>query len=65
MTVGGDFNCVIAKTDFTGHFNYSRALKELGFDLVDMWAVATERGIYTHYWIREHSFVYTAQSKSN
>jgi exonuclease III len=63
--VGRDFKCVLAKTDCTGHFNYSRALNELGFDLVDVWAAAPERGIYTHCWIREHSFVYTTQSKSN
>ena len=51
VIVGGDFNCIFAKMDSTGHFNYSRALNELvrGFDLVDMWASAHERGIYKHY----------------
>jgi hypothetical protein len=51
MIIGGDFNCVLAKTDCTGHLNYSRALDEIvrGFDLVDIWATAPERGIYTHY----------------
>jgi hypothetical protein len=40
MIVGGDFNCVLAKTDCTVHFSQSRALNELvrGFDLVDNWA---------------------------
>ena len=48
---GGDFNCVLAKADVTGHFNFSRALNTLvkGYDLVDMWATAPERGVYTHY----------------
>jgi endonuclease/exonuclease/phosphatase family metal-dependent hydrolase len=51
MIVGGDVNCVLARTDCTGHFNYSRALNDLlrGCDLVDAWATAPERGIYTHY----------------
>ena len=51
MIVGGDFKCVITKTDVTGNFNYSRALNELVkvFDLVDMWATAPKRGVYTHY----------------
>jgi hypothetical protein len=51
MIVGGDFNCVLAKTDVTGHFNYSLTVNELvqGFDLVDMWATIPERGIYTYY----------------
>jgi hypothetical protein len=39
------------KTDATGHFNFSRALNTLisGYDLVDMWAPGTGRGVYTHY----------------
>jgi hypothetical protein len=51
MILGGDFNCVLAKPDCTGHFNFSRALNTLvrGFDLVDMWDAAPERGFYTHY----------------
>jgi len=51
IILGGDFNCVLAKTDCTGHFNYSRALNALirGFDFVDMWEAAPERAIYTHY----------------
>jgi len=51
MIVGGDFKCAITKTDLTSNFNYSRALNELVhvFDLVDMWATAPERGVYTHY----------------
>lgn len=50
MIVGG-INCVLARTDCTGHFNYSRALNDLirDCDLVDVWATAPERGIYTHY----------------
>jgi hypothetical protein len=48
---GGDFNFVLAKADVTGHFNFSRALNTLvkGYDLVDMWATAPDRGVYTHY----------------
>jgi hypothetical protein len=51
MILGGDFNCVLAKTDCTGHFNFSRVLNALvkGFDLVDMWEATLERGVYTHY----------------
>jgi exonuclease III len=51
MLLGGDFNCVLAKTDCTGNFNYSRALHTLirGFDLIDMWEPAAEIKIYTHY----------------
>jgi exonuclease III len=34
----GDFNCVLAKADVTGHINFSRALNTLvkGRNLVDM-----------------------------
>jgi exonuclease III len=28
MLIGGDFKCVLTKTDCTGNFNYSRALQE-------------------------------------
>jgi exonuclease III len=51
MLIGGDFNCVLAKTDCTGNFNYSRALHALirGLDLIDMWETAPERRIFTHY----------------
>jgi hypothetical protein len=51
MIVGEDVNCVLARTDCTGHFNYSGALNDLlrGCDLIDVWATAPERGIYTHY----------------
>ena len=51
LIMGGNYNCVLAKTDVTGHFNFSRALNTLisGYDLVDMWAPATGRGVYTHY----------------
>jgi exonuclease III len=28
LLVGGDFNCVLANIDATGHPNYSRALQE-------------------------------------
>jgi len=51
MILGRDFNCVLAKPDCTGHFNFSRALNALvrDFDLVDMWDAAPERGVYTHY----------------
>jgi len=51
MIIGGDFICALTKKDCTGHFNYSRDLNYLirGFDLIDMWEAAPERGIYTHY----------------
>jgi endonuclease/exonuclease/phosphatase family metal-dependent hydrolase len=51
LIIGVDFNCVLEKTDATGHFNYSRALNTLisDYDLVHMWASATGRGVYTHY----------------
>ena len=51
MIVGGYFNCVLARTDVTDHLNYSLTLNELVqvFDLVDMWATAPKRGVYTHY----------------
>jgi exonuclease III len=41
MIVGGDFNCILNKTDSTDHFNYTRALDGLvrGLDLQDMWQV--------------------------
>ena len=29
MFVGGDFNCILNKSDTTGHFNYSKALDGL------------------------------------
>ena len=49
--MGRDYNCVFAKTDATGHFNLTIALNTLisGYDLVDMLATATGRGVYTHY----------------
>ena len=51
MLIGGDFNCVLVKTDCTGNFNYSRALHALirCLDLIDMWETAPERRILTHY----------------
>jgi exonuclease III len=51
MILGGDFNCVLAKSDCTGQYNYSRALNALvtGYALTDMWEENPERGIYTHY----------------
>ena len=51
MTAGGDFNYVLVKTDVTGHLNYCRALNEIvqRIDLVDTWATAPERGVYTNY----------------
>jgi exonuclease III len=38
VILGGDFNCVLAKADVTGHFKFSRALNRLvkGYDLVDV-----------------------------
>jgi hypothetical protein len=51
VILGGDFNYVLAKEDVTGHFNFSRALNTLvkGYNLVDMWTTAPDRGVYTHY----------------
>jgi exonuclease III len=51
VILGGDFNCVLAKADVTGHFNFSRALNTLvkGYNLVDMWTTAPDRGVYAHY----------------
>jgi endonuclease/exonuclease/phosphatase family metal-dependent hydrolase len=51
MIIGGDFNCVLSKTDGKGHFNYNRTLDNLvrGFGLMDTWATAPERGVFTHY----------------
>jgi exonuclease III len=51
VILGGDFNCVLAKADVTGHLNFSRALNSLvkGYNLVDMWTTAPERGVYTYY----------------
>jgi exonuclease III len=45
MIMGGDYNCVLAKTDATGHFNFSRSMNTLisGYNLVDMWAPAMGR----------------------
>jgi hypothetical protein len=49
MILGGDFNCVLSKSDCTGQFNNSRALNALvsGYALIDM--RNPERGIYIHY----------------
>jgi hypothetical protein len=51
MVLGGDFNCVLAKSDCMGQFNYSCALNVLvtGYALTDMWEASPEHGIYTHY----------------
>jgi hypothetical protein len=51
VILGGDFNCVLAKADVTGHFNFSRSLNTLvkGNNLVDMWTTTPDRGVYTHY----------------
>jgi hypothetical protein len=41
----------MAKADVTGPFNFSRALKTpvKGYDLVDIWTTAPDRGVYTYY----------------
>jgi hypothetical protein len=51
MIVGGEFNCVLNKSDSTGHFNYSKALDSLvrGFDLHDMRRADPLRTHFTHY----------------
>jgi hypothetical protein len=38
---GGDFNCVLAKADVTGHFNFSRALNTLVNDMI--WSTCGHR----------------------
>jgi len=51
MLIGGDFKCVLAKTDCTGNLSYCCALHSLisGVDLIDMWETAPERRNFTHY----------------
>jgi len=51
MIVGGDFNCILNKSDTTGHFNYSKALDGLvrGLGLQDMCQAEPSRKIVTHY----------------
>jgi endonuclease/exonuclease/phosphatase family metal-dependent hydrolase len=50
MIMGGDFNCILNKSDTTGYFNYSKALdglvRELG--LQDMWQADPSSKIFTH-----------------
>jgi exonuclease III len=48
---GGDFNCVLDKSDTTGHFNYSRSLAQLiqGLTLRDAWETNPAIHAYTHY----------------
>jgi exonuclease III len=51
MIISGDFNCVIATSNTTGHYNHSRALAELihGFALKDTWQQNPTNPTYTHY----------------
>ena len=51
MIIGGDFNCVIATSDTTGHYNHSHALAELihGFTLKDTWQQNPTNPTYTHH----------------
>jgi len=51
MIIGGDFNCVIATSDTTGHYYHSRALAELihGFALKDTWQQNPTNPTYIHY----------------
>jgi hypothetical protein len=51
MIIGGDFNCVIATSDTTGHYNNSRAIAEMihGFALKDTWQQNPTKPTYTHY----------------
>ena len=50
IILGGDFNCVLEKTDSTGIYNYSQALAEQvrGFKLQDSWQGDPSRKVYTH-----------------
>ena len=49
--LGGDFNCILEKTDSTGIHNYGQALAELiqGFKLQDSWQGNPSRKAYIHY----------------
>jgi hypothetical protein len=49
--IGGDFSCVLHPTDTTGHFNTSRALKEIisGLTLHDTWEQNPSQPMYTHH----------------
>jgi hypothetical protein len=51
IILGGEFNCILENTDITWYCTYSRTLTELGrrFYLVDVWAQAEGRRIFTHY----------------
>jgi exonuclease III len=51
MIIAGDFNCVIATDDTTGHNNYSKALARLiqGLELRDSWDATSKWKAYTHH----------------
>jgi len=51
IVLGGDFNCILEKSDTTGHPNYSRALAQLiqGLALRDAWEINPSSHAYTHY----------------
>ena len=54
MIIGGDFNCVIATSDTTGHYDHSRALAELNHGFCTQGYIATKsykthKPTYTHY----------------
>jgi len=51
IILGGDFNCVLDKSDTTGHFNYSRSLAQLiqGLTLRDAWETNPAIHANTHY----------------
>jgi exonuclease III len=50
IIIGGDFNCVLNKTDITGQYNHSRTLELLttGLALRDAWENKSTKA-YTHY----------------
>lgn len=51
LVLGGDFNSVVAPTDCTGGYNYSRTLDRLikGLGLHDTWQGQVQGRGYTHY----------------
>jgi len=50
MILGGDFNCVLANSDTTDQYHYSRGLAELthGFAIQDTWQQNPASPTYTH-----------------
>jgi hypothetical protein len=51
IVLGGDFNCILEKSDTTGHPHYRRARAHLiqGLALRDAWEINPSSHAYTHY----------------